>query len=913
MIRRCLILMFLCCPSAWAACTGSSPTWTSTPDFASVNTCLTNASRNDTVNVSAGSATWASTLNIMRGVKLLGAGRGITVITSSGGVELVSISPDSTAVANEEIIKVSGFTFDGAGSTTTLLDSSGASGISGTKPWRSLVIVNNTFSNANINVTSGALVIGNANGNGQIRGVIGNNIFDKCAVIIRAFSNNDTREWANTAFNQFTFGTADNLYFESNTIQYSTSTSNPTADNGWIETGQGARLIVRYNTWNMANSGGGNTIPQSFWDTHGFQSWSGGVNSGNTGTMPVEYYGNTITTPFHAFQIENMRASWGLFYNNIYTGPDSPGYDLYGESPTGACPSDINPTPTNYIPYVNNTYFFNNQVNGSIANASIDGFVPPCITGQNTNWWNYNAACTTSACSTGIGRGTTPPTGTCTTGVGYWVNSTPTPTASSSVTQAGQFYKCTSTNTWTLYYTPFTFPHPLLGPTLVKGCVVGNEAGTASITTPSCVNAAGDFLIVTTTAVRPFSTLTLTDTVGDTFINANPGVFPFHDVPQDGDVYVWYVASAKGGSPNTFTTVPTSGNSALEIHVSEWTGMSGWISDQTSIANGATGGSSFNSGTKTPSKNGELVLGYTFPLGNALPGAGFTQITFVNGDLDEYLVQAIAAPISATFTSDNNGTWLALMQTFMTPNAGTPTVSLSPTSLSFGNQPIQVTSTAQNVTLTNSGTATLTITSIALTGANSGDFAISSNTCGAAIGAGNNCVIGVTFTPLVGGSRTANLTFSTNAASSPNNVPLSGTGLAPIASFNPTSLGFGNQLLNITSGAQNVTLTNTGAATMTITSVTLTGTGAAQFAFVTPATGTDCRVVGTLAVSAQCIIAVLFTPNAIASFTASISVADNATGSPQTVALTGTGVKIPAAAPQIFGGSMQASGKLSLK
>jgi hypothetical protein len=124
-------------------------------------------------------------------------------------------------------------------------------------------------------------------------------------------------------------------------------------------------------------------------------------------------------------------------------------------------------------------------------------------------------------------------------------------------------------------------------------------------------------------------------------------------------------------------------------------------------------------------------------------------------------------------------------------------------------------------------------------------------------------------------------------------------------SFSPASIGFGSQLLNITSGAQSVTLTNTGAAALTITNVTLTGTDAVRFALVTPATGTDCRTIGTVGVGAQCVLAVVFTPNAVASFSASISVADNAPGSPQSVPLTGAGANIPAAAPQLFSGGMQ--------
>lgn len=204
-------------------------------------------------------------------------------------------------------------------------------------------------------------------------------------------------------------------------------------------------------------------------------------------------------------------------------------------------------------------------------------------------------------------------------------------------------------------------------PALVNSCVVGNEANTASITTPSCIPPAGSFVIITTTAVRPFSTLTISDLCGDTFVNANATVFPFHDSIQDGDLYIWYIKSAIGCTPNTFTTIPSSGSSALEIHVSWWTGMSGWAPDQTSVANAATGGTSFNSGSKTTTKNGELIFGYTFPFGHSSPGAGFTGITLVNGDWDEYQVQPTAGSVSATFTSDSPSTWLAAMQTFASP------------------------------------------------------------------------------------------------------------------------------------------------------------------------------------------------------------------------------------------------------
>jgi hypothetical protein len=426
--------------------------------FADIQAAVSNAGRGGTVTVPAGSCTWSSTLTLTYGITLTGAGVDTTTITSSGGVTLISLIPDATAIANSENIQITGFTFDGANSSGTLINIQGASGISGTKPYRYIIIGDNKFQNANPSSSTlvGAAIQSNADSNGQFSGVIYHNTFDRCNIILRIFSNDDTREWSNTAFNQFSYGNEDNLYFEDNTIMYSSSY---TGDNpGWIETGQGGRLVARYNTWNLANA----TTPQEIWDIHGFQNWDGTANSGQTSTMLVEYYGNTLSN-MGTYRWINHRGSWGMFFNNILTGSGGNSIDLYGMSIPGSCPSDINPTPTNYSPVVNNTYFFNNTQNGTIvpANMNSSGNPTHCSVTQNANWWNYDASCTASSCSAGVGRGTAAPTGTCTTGVGYWVASTATPTASSSVNQSASFYKCTSNNTWTRYYTPYTYPHPL--------------------------------------------------------------------------------------------------------------------------------------------------------------------------------------------------------------------------------------------------------------------------------------------------------------------------------------------------------------------------------------------------------------------------------------------------------------------
>jgi hypothetical protein len=94
-------------------------------------------------------------------------------------------------------------------------------------------------------------------------------------------------------------------------------------------------------------------------------------------------------------------------------------------------------------------------------------------------------------------------------------------------------------------------------------------------------------------------------------------------------------------------------------------------------------------------------------------------------------------------------------------------------------------------------TATLSITSISLTGTNAADFT-QSNTCGAVVLAGANCTNSVVFTPNAKNTRSAMLSIVDNAAGSPQTAALSGTGT--FVQLSPASLSFGNQ--------QVVTLTN---------------------------------------------------------------------------------------------------------
>jgi hypothetical protein len=207
-----------------------------------------------------------------------------------------------------------------------------------------------------------------------------------------------------------------------------------------------------------------------------------------------------------------------------------------------------------------------------------------------------------------------------------------------------------------------------------------------------------------------------------------------------------------------------------------------------------------------------------------------------------------------------------------------PVVTLSPSSLNFGNQNVGTTSAAQNVTLTNSGNASLSISSIVARG----DFA-QTNTCpvGGNLAAGSKCAISVTFTPSVAGMRNGAVTITDSASNSPQTGSLSGTGAAPAVMLSPPSVNFGDQPVGTPATAP-VTLTNTGNAALTISSIAIAGANPGDFSEINTC-GTSVGAAGT------CQITVKFTPTVVGARNATINITDNGPGSPQMIILAGTG------------------------
>jgi hypothetical protein len=201
-------------------------------------------------------------------------------------------------------------------------------------------------------------------------------------------------------------------------------------------------------------------------------------------------------------------------------------------------------------------------------------------------------------------------------------------------------------------------------------------------------------------------------------------------------------------------------------------------------------------------------------------------------------------------------------------------VSLSATSLSFGSEVIGTTSGIKTVTLTNTGSAALAISSIVPSPIPT--FAETTN-CGATVKAGAQCAIRVTFTPSTAGTITGSLSITDNASNSPQTVSLTGIGLLPVT-LAPAAAGFPGQIVGMTSQPVAFTLTNNLSTALTINSIATSGDFAQTNLCGNP-----------LAAKTKCTVSVTFTPTLVGTRTGTLTVSDSATNSPQTSTLSGNG------------------------
>jgi hypothetical protein len=205
-------------------------------------------------------------------------------------------------------------------------------------------------------------------------------------------------------------------------------------------------------------------------------------------------------------------------------------------------------------------------------------------------------------------------------------------------------------------------------------------------------------------------------------------------------------------------------------------------------------------------------------------------------------------------------------------------LSVSATSFNFKTVVLGQTVT-QTLHLSNSGTAPLRITSLALPDK---EFVISGPSVPRVVLPSMGLDYTLSFTPSAAGSATAALTIGSNAATSVTSVSLSGVGEKVIATVNvsPSSISFGNMVLHTTS-SKNVTLQNTGDINITISGVTVVGSG---FGY------SDLSPGFSLAPNQSVTFQVWFRPTVKGAASGTVSVLSANLASPAEMALAGDGV-----------------------
>ncbi len=432
--------------SSHAAATITAQSCNNTAALPHVQAAVNAANPGDTVVVPAGSCTWTSRLTITKGIILKGAGITETIITagldgddsSTGdGNYLVVYTPATPA--NNETFRLTGFTFDCASRIQALKLENETLNI-----LNKIRIDHNKF----INGRDGTRFLLSY---GTIYGVVDNNYFDKNTDIGQTmdFYALNATTWTNFSF---TFGSADNMYFEDNTV---------TMDDVNHDIGLGGRFCARYNTYthvNVARQWGG-------FEMHGNQPGA------NLSAMGAEVYGNIIdnhTLPQNLIFV-GQRAGMALFFwNKILLWNDAvsawaAAVEEYEDS--------INPPatgPTGQTQHVSSSYYWNNRYGTIGTNLLTFGatnmYMPHYEIKANQDFWNHNPSYNGTT-QIGVYCGNALPAN-CTTGDGAWI----TIQSCSSVSAnnvgvnpiepiSGTLYKCTAINTWEVYYIPYTYPH----------------------------------------------------------------------------------------------------------------------------------------------------------------------------------------------------------------------------------------------------------------------------------------------------------------------------------------------------------------------------------------------------------------------------------------------------------------------
>ena len=322
-----LIFMSLNAVFVKGACTGSSPTWTTTPDQSSVQTCINNASSGDTINVSSGNASWTS-VTINKALTLNGAGVGATNITVNSNPSF-SLTKQSSGV-----IRIKNITFLSSAGTGTLPHPITIDG-----PWpggQAVIFQNDAFTLTNASLFD----IGVAGGV-----IFSHNVFNghwnDFLMTIKDLSHTNSWSTADSMGTRDTTGLM-NIYVEDNTFTG--------GSNGIMDCDDNCRMVLRHNTFN--DSGGFNS--------HGKDSSPYGMRHfeiyNNAFQFPDKSCNNGQTSISNVNQYIWIRGATGVIFNNSFDHLSSTCWGVKTEMkfnnrgaeddrPQGSCSATHYPTP----------------------------------------------------------------------------------------------------------------------------------------------------------------------------------------------------------------------------------------------------------------------------------------------------------------------------------------------------------------------------------------------------------------------------------------------------------------------------------------------------------------------------------------------------------------------------------------
>ena len=347
---------------------------------------------------------------------------------------------------------------------------------------------------------------------------------------------------------------------------------------------------------------------------------------------------------------------------------------------------------------------------------------------------------------------------------------------------------------------------------------------------------------------------------------------------------VAYRSTSAGTVSATLTAMTAHGGGSGKIKL---TGASGKTSSQLSLSTTALkygnvllNSKSAQAVTLTNSGPSDLNISQLNVTGPGFSTSGLAAPATIPAGQSVALEATFAPTITGTATGSITITSDATTPTASIALSGTGmsasyTMSLTPSGISFGNVNVGATA-SQTVQLSNTGNSSVTISQVSAAGSGVSVSGISGSVT---LNPSQSVPLTVTYKPAASGATAGSITVTNNDGVNAV-AAVTGAGVQAGLSVTPASAAFGNVVTGV-ANSQTIQLTNTGNATLTVSQATVTGSGFSIGSLSVPLN---------IAPSQSASFNVQYAPTAAGAVSGSLSIISNASSSPATVALSGTGI-----------------------